>query len=151
METYSSPSSPASSSAAFRALTASLLNCGFAIFAPLADGYPATNSLARVKTPEGLTPAASSSGAAIPSFCSSSATRMCPGRISGLPALVAAFIASWRTSPVLVVGVKLITCAPLTQLCHSLPITHSALSLFHSTSNFSISDCDSHHIYSKKD
>ena len=58
--------------------------------APLTWGNRSSRCCASVRMVAGSTPTASSSGAAIPSFCVSSANNRCAGLISGFPAAEAA-------------------------------------------------------------
>ena len=89
VETYSSSISVARCWAAVIAAIDSRLNCGVEL-APLALGSRSMRRCASFRMVAGSTPTASSSGAAMPSFCVSNAINRWAGMICGLPAAVAA-------------------------------------------------------------
>ncbi len=105
METYSSSISVASCCAAVIAASDSRDRLGVEL-APLALGRRSTRPAASFRMIEGSTPTASSRGAAIPSFWVSSAINRWAGRISGLPAAVAACKADVSAAWVFVVGLN---------------------------------------------
>src|SRR6516165_4749943 len=86
-------------------------SCGCEL-APLACGRWSKMRCASARIVAGSTPTASKSGAAMPSFCVSSANSRCAGLISGLPAAEAACRADVRAACVLVVGLKESTTPP---------------------------------------
>ena len=87
-------------------------SCGCEL-APLALGSRSSSRCVSVRMVAGSTPTASSRGAAMPSFWVSSAINRWAGRISGLPAAVAACNAAVSAAWVLVVGLNESTTPPI--------------------------------------
>jgi len=106
VDTYSSPSAPASSPAVEITVIIARDACGWATEAPEAPGSAATDAFARDSTVCGSAPTACSSPAATPPSWATSAASRCTGSSVGLPAWVADWSAAAIASCDLVVSLS---------------------------------------------